>query len=288
MYVCNHGVPSEVTRGALAAARAFFALPEAEKLAVKRPLGRYRGFIPTMGFSEDEGGRPTVLYEAFVLGIEIDPDDAEIGTSRGMLWPNLWPVRPAGFQPALAAYWNAITSLSDRLLAAFALAIGLDEQTFTAHFTKPLTNISLLHYPPRPRSDKLPDLRPHHDTNALTVLLPGEVGGLEVQTADRGWIEAPPLADCFVVNIGNMMECWSGGRFRSTMHRVNPPHGVHRYSIGYFAVPNYETEVRPLAGLVNDASERSRPSHAGRDLAAFVARTDDFARRGAGHAYLDP
>ena len=40
-----------------------------------------------------------------------------------------------------------------------------------------------------------------------------------------------------VINIGNMLEVWSGGRLRSTLHRVHPPPGEDRYSLAYFVHP---------------------------------------------------
>jgi isopenicillin N synthase-like dioxygenase len=58
------------------------------------------------------------------------------------------------------------------------------------------------------------------------------------------------------IDLGNMMECWSGGRHRSTLHRVHPPLGRERYSIAHFATPDYETLVAPLAGTVTDGERR--------------------------------
>lgn len=281
-YVRGHGVPRNVVERAIAAARGYFARPESEKLACVRPLGRYRGFIPTMGFSEDRQGKPTVLYEAFIVGDDVAEDDPRIAGGGGLLWPNVWPDGQPGFRPAITAYRDAARAVAHALVGAFALALDRDETALTDLFAVPLDNMSVLHYPPRPTGQGEVDLRAHHDTNAVTVLLPGEVGGLEVERADGRWIEAPPLDGCLIVNVGNMMECWSGGRFRSTMHRVNPPEGVDRYSIGYFAVPSHDTVVRPL---VPASGTVSTPIHVGRDLAAFIARTDDFARRGTTGIY---
>ena len=164
-----------------------------------------------------------------------------------------------------------MTTLRDDLVRAFALALHLPEETFASQFGESMSNMSLLYYPPNP--DSIQITREHHDTNALTILLPSPVGGLEVLHRDGRWIEAPPLDGCFVVNIANQMECWSGGRFRSTMHRVKPPAGTDLYSIGYFAAPNYDTMIEPLPTNAPEARQFD-PIHAGRDLAAFVAEFD--------------
>lgn len=277
-YLHEHGVPPQVIDTARAVARDFFALPEADKRAVARQAGHYRGFIPAMTFAPNPGGRPPVRYEAFIQGLEIGPDDPIVAASDGVIVPNRWPAHPAGFRAALLAYWEATTKLSEGLLRAFAFALGQPEERLLAHFRRPISNISLLHYLPRPadRSDGTDDARAHADTNALTILLPGAEGGLEVMTRAGRWVEVPPKPDHFVVNIGNMMACWSGGRFRSTLHRVHPPLGRDRYSIAYFAAPDYDTQVAPLPGLPK-TGEQCEPLHAGRDLKAFIDLFDQPA-----------
>jgi isopenicillin N synthase-like dioxygenase len=111
------------------------------------------------------------------------------------------------------------------------------------------------------------------------VLLPSPVSGLQVQGLDGVYREVTPEPGCFVINIGNMMECWSGGRFRSTMHRVHPPRHLERYSIGFFAVPNYDTVVEPLPGLpVTGKPEDMAPRHAGEDLKGFIDHFDRQVR----------
>ncbi|MDX1711553.1 MAG: 2-oxoglutarate and iron-dependent oxygenase domain-containing protein [Rhodovibrionaceae bacterium] len=277
-YVANHGVSQDVIEGALAASKAFFARPREEKLRYERRKGRYRGYIPISDFTETAADRPPVRYEAFLVGREIPAHDPAVSASEGMLVPNVWPSAPGGFREAVLTYQDAVERVAGQVMQAFALALsgGRTDRLFDGFFGNALSNISLLHYLPRPQSgsDGLDDARAHYDTNAITILLPGKVGGLEAMRPDGSWMEVPPLDGCFVVNIGNMMACWSGGRFKSTMHRVHPPLGVDRYSIGYFLVPDYDVIVEPLdrEAVVDPAA--CAPIHAGPNLAEFVASCD--------------
>lgn len=95
---------------------------------------------------------------------------------------------------------------------------------------------------------------------------------------DGSWIDAEPIEGTFIVKIGNMMELWSGGRFKSTMHRVNLPPDVERYSIGYFAVPDFDTVISPLVPLSSNVDTGLPASiHAGEDFAGFIAICDGMA-----------
>ena len=281
-YVRGHGIPAATLQDAREAVEAYFARPEAEKKAQARQPGGYRGYIPTIPFSETNAvaGRPPILYEAFIVGPEVAPDDPAVAASDGLVAPTPWPDQPAGFRAAITAYRDAVDALALDLLRAFALSLDLPEAAILDHFRRPLTNMSLLHYLARPiggdgRAETArDDVPPHYDTNAVTIVAPGVVGGLEVKGRDGAWIQAEPLADCFVVNIGNMMECWSGGRYRSTLHRVHPPLGKDRYSIAHFATPDFETLIEPLPGTAKAGDAAPKPIHAGRGFAAFVAGFD--------------
>ena len=73
-------------------------------------------------------------------------------------------------------------------------------------------------------------------------------GGLEVQGMDGEWVPATPIPGTIVVNIGDLMAFWSGGRYKATKHRVRfvakkgegrqPPWSKDRYSIVLFSHPN--------------------------------------------------
>lgn len=175
IYVANHGVPQQTIDAALAATRSFFARPAEEKRAVARPRGTYRGYIPMMPFSEDQDSGERYLYEAFIIGPELEADAA-----ADMRWPNLWPDGAPELRVALMNYYRALTNLSGHLLEAFAIALGQRGDALRGCFERPMTNISLLHYPARPEDagQDAVNARPHFDTNALTILLPGESGGL--------------------------------------------------------------------------------------------------------------
>ncbi|HWW56440.1 MAG TPA: 2OG-Fe(II) oxygenase family protein [Sphingopyxis sp.] len=70
-------------------------------------------------------------------------------------------------------------------------------------------------------------------------------GGLEVRTRER-WIDVPPHGDALVINVGDMFERLTRGRFRSAPHRVVNRAGVSRYSFPLFFDPAFTAPVEPL------------------------------------------
>ena len=65
---------------------------------------------------------------------------------------------------------------------------------------------------------------PHADYGTITILdrQPG-VGSLQVQGPDGSWITPPYEPGTVIVNVGDLLQHWTGGRWRSSMHRVLPP-----------------------------------------------------------------
>ena len=97
-----------------------------------------------------------------------------------------------------------------------------------------------------PKSDvQLPRCHNSRCPSATTILAQDAVGGLEVRSRD-GWVAAPPIADAFVVNLGDMLERMTGGAYRSTPHRVRNTSAGERYSFPLFLDPAWDAEVLPV------------------------------------------
>ena len=245
-HVAGHGVPEDAVDAALAAARWFFALPQPDRDALdvaRSPC--FRGYVP-MGITGP--GVPRRLLEAFQMMLDLGPDDPDVRAGSVMHGPNVWPPDAPEFRRALDRYYAAMTALSARLLSGFALGLGLAADHFAPAFAKPLTQRCLLRYPPQPAEagEAALGVEAHTDTGAFTILAQDDTGGLEVRLRSGGWVPSAPVPGTFVVNIGEMMQRWSNGRFVSTPHRVANRSGRSRHSIPFFANPDYGAVVAPL------------------------------------------
>jgi isopenicillin N synthase-like dioxygenase len=257
--VTGHRVPAELIARVESLAREFFALPDAEKAAVAmRHGGRaWRGWFPVGG--ELTSGVPD-MKEGFYFGEELGPDDRRVRAGWPLHGANLFPRRPAGLRDAVLDYVDAVTRLGHELLALIARALGLDEQWFARHLTTdPVVLFRIFHYPPLADGAEGWSVGEHTDYGLITILGQDASGGLEVRKPDEsgGWIAAPPVPDAFVVNLGDMLERMTGGRYRSTPHRVRNTTGVDRISFPLFLDPAWDAAVRPVPGAAASPADTS-------------------------------
>ena len=246
--VTGHGIPTELFERVRASLRALFGLCEEEKAALRIQPHNYRGFIP-LGFftpnrAETNGDRGD-QYEGYKLHWDCPPGHP-ISVECDLYGPNRWPASLPELKPVIRAYWSACERAAAPMLDAFADALAVDPREFRSWHEAPLTNMTLLHYPPQPPTVDAMGIHPHKDTNVITLLHPDPVGGLAVCAADGTWLEPDAPPDALVVNVGEMLELWSGGEFTATPHRVINRSGAARYSFPFFVVPRHDIVVEPL------------------------------------------
>ena len=246
--VTGHGIPTELFERVRASLRALFALSDDEKAALRIQPRNYRGFIP-LGFftpnrAEANGDRGD-QYEGYKLHWDCPPDHL-VAAECDLYGPNRWPASLPELAPVIREYWSACDRAAAPMLDAFADALGIAPATFRSWHEAPLTNMTLLHYPPQPPVGDAMGIHPHKDTNVITLLHPDPVGGLEVRAADGTWLEPDAPPDALVVNVGEMLELWSGGEFTATPHRVINRSGAERYSFPFFVVPRHDIVVKPV------------------------------------------
>jgi isopenicillin N synthase-like dioxygenase len=275
-YIEQHGVDGSVIDAARRESQAFFALPEAEKLAVDKALSFCnRGYEPLRG-QVLEAGAPPDLKEGFYIGNELSIHHPRVIRRAFNSGPNQWPARPDGFRTAMEAYFAALFDLSVALTRGLALSLDLPETYFDTFCHDAMATLRLLHYPPQPRN-ALPDQKgcgAHTDFGCLTLLWQDDNGGLQVQEQDGSWIHVPPLPETFVVNLGDLIARWTNDRYRSTMHRVVNHSGCERYSIPFFFTGNADYVVKCLPGCSDEEHPvRYRPTMVAAHLEACYRRT---------------
>jgi isopenicillin N synthase-like dioxygenase len=255
LLITGHRVPAELRAQTRSVAREFFALPPEVKAQYAIAVGG-RGWIPpgaeANGYAE---GTPTPpdLKESFSLAAERPTGNAAIDAR----WfrPNVWPAELPQMRGIVSGYITQMHALSDELMALCAVALGLDAGFFAPFLDHPTYGANLNWYPPaelaNPPEPGQYRIGPHTDFGTVTVLdrEPG-LGGLQIYTLDGDWVDAPYDPSALTVNIGDLLARWTGDRWRSTRHRVLPPHpdapGEDLLSLVFFYELNHDAIVESL------------------------------------------
>ncbi|MEM1343838.1 MAG: 2-oxoglutarate and iron-dependent oxygenase domain-containing protein [Pseudomonadota bacterium] len=257
-YITNHGIPESLIEALFAASKEFHDKPRQWKM--RHWCGftnHHRGYVP---FEENGASFPKTInfYEAWDMAFEAPPDHPMIGNGWRMTGPNVWP-EIEGWRETVSTYYESVFALGLRLLDALAIALEVDPAELRRHITCPTSQLRMLRYLPNDMeaTEERTGITAHSDFECFTILLQGGPG-LQVMNAEDVWVEAPPLPGCFIVNIGDIFEAWSGGRYKSTQHRVVNT-GAERYSFPLFFGLDYDTVVEPLPAFRTEAALAKYP-----------------------------
>ncbi|KAI5852544.1 hypothetical protein DFP73DRAFT_533068 [Morchella snyderi] len=249
-YLTGHGIPEELQNGVLEAAREFFmtATQEEKQVLERKEI--------------DEGGDGARGWQRLGENITMGSGDWHEAldyyhpplsdTSSGPPYdlvqgPNPWPENPAHFRPLYETYIASLHTVGHSLLRAMSLALSPTEDLFTPHLNSPFWCLRAIGYPPLPTTSPGISCGAHTDYGCTTFLLADETrGALEVRDKQGGWIGVDPLKGAYVVNIGDMLEVWTNGLWKSTVHRVVHRGTGFRVSVPFFFEPDWDARVEPL------------------------------------------
>ena len=247
-YVTGHGVSAHTIDSILDLSRAFFQLPAEIKnrLHMSRGGRAWRGYFPVGG--ELTSGRPD-LKEGIYFGEELSDDDARVRAGMPLHGRNLFPDIP-GFREAVLDYMGALTRLSHQLMSLVGRGLGAGDDYFIHRYTAaPTLLFRIFNYPssPQPSADSR-GVGEHTDYGLLTLLYQDEVGGLQVKHSSS-WLDVPFIPGSFVINLGDMLERLTSGRYTSALHRVINASGRSRISMPFFFDPSFDAVLEPIPGV---------------------------------------
>lgn len=142
----------------------------------------------------------------------------------GFYGPNVWPDLPRDqFRGPVWSYYEQTSQLGKTIWSILLQGLGRPGSLVEDFAQRPIVPMKMIRYPPQRTT--LPGqfgIGAHTDFGGITCLLqqPGK-DGLEVwHEGQQEWIAVPALEDVYVINCGDMVQRWSGGRYKSARHRV--------------------------------------------------------------------
>jgi isopenicillin N synthase-like dioxygenase len=243
LLVTGHAIDAGLREDLEALHREFFALPDEVKAAISmdRAGPAWRGWFPVGG--ELTSGVPD-RKEGVYYGAELPADDPRVAAGTPLHGANQLPSTPAALGPTVLRWIDEVTALGQALLGGLALGLGIEEDWFARHLTAdPTVLFRAFHYPPGDTDSW--GVGEHTDYGLITLLAQDHHGGLQVMS-DGEWLDVPADPDVFVVNLGDMLDRMTRGRYRSDPHRVRNLSGQDRVSFPAFLDPSWDARVTPL------------------------------------------
>lgn len=278
-YLTGHGVPTWLMQTMLDQARDFYlgnSVEEKAKVVRKRVTGRQGDECDgARGWQDADARGMNDWHEALDFYAEIPTDqiaEHRAFKKQGGGWAgvdgclegrNLYPSHPAALRSYLTSYVDRLCAVGTAVMRAMGFALDLrDPEFFVKATDDSFWCLRLLGYPPLPDDagkerheddEELIGCGAHSDYGCLTMLLTDPTpGALKVRVSGgddaiaEQWIDADPLPGAFVVNIGDMVEQWTGGWATSTVHKVVHTGTDYRISVPFFFEPAKHVVVRQL------------------------------------------
>jgi isopenicillin N synthase-like dioxygenase len=291
LVVSGHGVDPNLLEATRGVSREFFDQPLEQKYEVQRPDPTIsRGYVgvegESIGRSRDAGATAGDLNESMMIGPVDDPPlaYARAPEAGNHFAPNLWPDYPTSFQKIWTEYYRAMSELSGTLMRSFAMALKQPERFFDDKIDRHISRLRVRNYPETTVAPQPGQLRAgaHSDYGSLTILATEDrPGGLQVYNKNNEWVDVPIVANCFIINIGDLMARWTNDQWVSTLHRVvNPPAELaatsRRQSIIFFHNPNYDALVECIPSCLEPGSEpKYAPITSGDHLRELFTKTQN-------------
>lgn len=248
MQISDFGIDNTLLTQVFSHSRAFFTSDKNTKkrcqyLSAQENFG-YQGLLE----ENLDPSAPADLKETFTMRniVNLELDDERLPSVE--------------FKKIMRQFFANALEAGYVLQRAIAKHLQLPEDFFTQTHNGENISLRLLYYPaqsPDTVSAEQLGAGAHTDYGFLTLLFQDDVGGLQVLDNNNEWINVQPQDNTVVVNSGDLLERWTNGQYRSTLHRVKPRiQGKDRLSIAMFFDPDSTTWVEPLETCISD----SRPS----------------------------
>ncbi|RDX77977.1 Protein SRG1, partial [Mucuna pruriens] len=236
--IVNHGLQKELLQRMKDASSEFFKLPIEEKDKYAMASNDIQGYGHAYVVSEEQ---------------TLDWSDALILITYPTWYRKhqFWPKTPEGFKELIETYASEVRRVGEELLSSLSVIMGMQKHVLLGLHKESLQGLRVNYYPPCSTPEQVLGLSPHSDTSTITLLMQDDdVLGLEIRH-QGGWVPVTPISDALIVNVGDAIEIWSNGKYKSVEHRAVTNKNKRRISYALFFSPHDDVEVEPLDHMID-------------------------------------
>ena len=142
-----------------------------------------------------------------------------------------WPKNRPNFEITMSAYHKELTDIAMQLMACLAEYLGQETEDVTTSMNAAYNLIRLAYYPAASHEDDPEAVwaAAHEDLNALTLLPPSTIPGLQLLTKEGEWLPVVVPDGYLIVNTGEQLQRKTAGLIKATRHQVVNPGGQYQY-----------------------------------------------------------
>ena len=159
-----------------------------------------------------------------------------------------WPKEIPELREYAERFIRISTLISYDLLYVFEKLLQQPRGHFVEKHLHAISGMRMIHYPKWEKEIEENQFRcgAHTDFDTFTILYRDDCEGLQIYLNDQ-WYDVPVVKDTIVVMSADMLQRWSNGRFKSTLHRVgNISMDRSRYTLTHFVGPANDTMLNNL------------------------------------------
>ncbi|KAJ7960496.1 2-oxoglutarate (2OG) and Fe(II)-dependent oxygenase superfamily protein [Quillaja saponaria] len=241
--IVNHGVPLKVIEDMKAVVHSFFELPVEEKRKYLKENSPSETVV-RLATSFSSEAEAILEWKDFVTLRYASEDEANT------FWPPI-------IKNQAVEYMKKSEVVIKKLLGVLLKKLNVKEINKKLEY--PLMGsmrLNLNYYPRCPNPEVAAGVGRHSDVSTITVLLQDEIGGLYVRGIENDtWVHVPPIDGALVINIGDVLEIISNGRYKSIEHQVVANRNKSRISIPIFVNPASDAVIGPLPQVLENGEE---------------------------------
>ena len=168
-----------------------------------------------------------------------------------------WPENRPEFKSVMELYHAKLTEFAALVMGYVAEYLQEPTEEISTSINSAQNLLRLAHYPAARAGDDPEAIwaAPHEDLNALTLLPPSVVPGLQLMTKDGHWQAVNIPVGYLIVNTGEQVQSKTAGLIRATRHQVVNPGGEYayqrRFASIFFASWSSDFSLNPFASCVD-------------------------------------
>ncbi|KAK4485520.1 hypothetical protein RD792_008162 [Penstemon davidsonii] len=239
--VVNHGIPLSVVDGMIEGVRKFneMDVEEKKKYYTRDGMRRVRFHSSHDLFTSATASWRDTLSISFS-----DPADHHVDYEDEL---------PISCRDSSVEYSKHVKKLGNNLLGLLSESLGLEIDHLKSMECLKGHRLYCHYYPACPQPELTIGTTKHSDGGFLTILLQNQIIN-SLQVLHQGqWVDIQPIPGALVVNIGDLLQLVSNGKFKSVKHRAKTSRAGPRISVAcFFSGPDNGDKVYgPIEELVS-------------------------------------